>query len=74
MTEQEQKLFDALQTERNRFASNLHDTTDHDYALTYLRTKQLPPIHKDFIAKKYPALDACINDFKQMYADYVTNP
>ena len=74
MTEKEQQLFDAIQAERNRFAVKNQSTTDHDYALTFLRTKQLPPIHKNIIADKYELLDAVINDIDQLYADYVTNP
>ncbi len=64
--EKKQGLIDALQEERNIFDRRHQDTSDHDYAINYLKHGVLPSMGID----QFEILDAVINDYEQICRDY----
>ena len=61
------KLIIALEEERAVSDKNGYDTTDHDYAIHYLKTGEV----KD-TDEIYEILYACINDYELLCSDYLT--
>jgi len=70
--EQKDQLILALEAERLRLSKRVQnfDTSDHDYAINFLKHGTLPSMGID----QFEMLDAVVNDFEQTYKDYVTNP
>lgn len=64
MTEKEQ-LIERLESERQWFEEISKDITDHELAIEYLKTGNI-----NGELEENELLDACVNDFQEIYKVY----
>ena len=62
-----EELIEALKKERNQFKARNQSTLDHDYAIEFLETGNVPYVNPD----DYEILDACMYDYETMVFDYL---